>query len=325
MEADPTLGSQPAPQPLVPEGVGEQQPGPEIKAIRWRHNVESNDAAVSQAADCDVLAFEHTAFKNADERAAYNSAATVIASDSATDDERRKAWQFANKHDAPVHTALLSSLEGSGKRIVTLDMDRDDPNYSHKLAKGTGPQLGRIANAQSVEAKSRILNEATESGTWDVAREARMVEQVHALAGEYKGQDVKIGVLIGGAHSPVFDELAASYPIEYANATNEGTTGDFYYDPVSRLRRARRIDPQAPVTDADLNRALLQLTHVHADVYGVMPKGTPARSLENLIDGQVSELVLALDGVKASVARMLPILAARKMGKMMHAAVQQPR
>ena len=326
----PAVAPETVPGPIPSARETDLAPQPHLKLVMWEHSKENNDNTVKQLQDCDVVAFEHRVFKNNEERQAYDRAATTYVSTTATDEERRKAYLFLDKfdHTAPQYKLLLDSLKGSDKRIVTLDMNKDDPDYKPEL--NTEKAVSLNASKMSVgEIKTTLVERAAASAKWDEAREARMVAQVTDLVGEYSGQEVNIAIMVGAAHTPVHHQLAKQFPGQatrvFATPVKAGQTRPerTYYDPISQLRRHARLVPDKPVPDAMLDRAVLQaLEHDSFSLFS--DAQLHSRAIENLSDAAVSELVVALDGLKTGLkANLLRRVTARRAGKIIAAKVAE--
>jgi hypothetical protein len=306
----------------LPQGEAGEQQGFSIKTVAWEHSPQNTQKTVEAVADCAVVAFEHRAFKDAKLRREYDEAATIFVSSTATSEERHKAEKILDKFDSdnPAYAQLLNNLQGTGKRIVTLDMDLSDPNYptSNKVIKAKYHLHKALSYSSMDEMKATILDNTTAAAKWDVAREARMLQQVDTLAQEYEDTNVKIGVLIGASHTSVHHELSRRYPTEraFVVSSTEGQSQHekVYFNPYERLRRRITMLPGKPIPEVLVDRAVMSIVDEAADpLFGDrLPRNS--HTLEHLSDAEVSELIVALDGVKHGViARLMPTRRARKM------------
>lgn len=309
--------------PAQPETT--EQHGPSMKVVLWNHTPGATEAAANAVMDCPVVAIELVAFKDEQQRQRYNEAATVFVSSTASEAQRTEAEKYLNRFDTPA-TLLLRALAGTDKRIVTIDVNKD----THEEVKthfGFHLQELAIKNVHRASTRStkRLLDaSARRIGQASASRETTDIQQLQSLAAEYEGQDVPIGVLIGGAHTPVYHELAQLFPTElrYASPHYAGQQSRerFYFTPLAQMSRHHRLLPGVPLPETTTDRAVLYATRLAAARFGVAASPFDnSRQLENLTDTEVSELIIALDGIKAGI---LPKLQRKRTLARMDTAVE---
>lgn len=297
--------------PLETENMSpERHEATSFKFVFWRHVPENAKAAAGQLADCDVVAIEFVGCKNADERQRYDNAATLFVSSAADAKERAKAEKALRKMP-PSTLPLLRELRGSDKQIVSIDMMKSDPGYdkfkaamSHEMRLGfaLGQQRPNEAIAKKIMKNDDFLADQI------MAREELLSRQLHNLANAF-APGTKIGVMLGAIHTPVYHELQRSYQAERVFIDNEQpqpmANGELYrYSPAGRLLRQRRMLPDSPITEALLNRVLLEgIELVAQDENNPSAKGAPLH--DSLDDAEVSEILAEIDMVKNGVVAKL--------------------
>jgi hypothetical protein len=98
---------------------------PRLRIVAWVHTLANNDAAADAVKDCDVVAIELSGLSEL-EREKYDAAATTFVSSSASSADHARARRFLRKGNY-VTTTLLESLQGTDKRIITIDANSDAP------------------------------------------------------------------------------------------------------------------------------------------------------------------------------------------------------
>lgn len=306
----PDSAAQPESGRQLPEVIkGPHQPS--FKVVAWEHTPANSAVAGEAVADCDVVAIERVGFRSKQRRAEFDAAATLYVSDTATEAEKEKVTNLIN----PTLRTLLDPLGQSGKRIVTIDVNRGEPGEQENRQ-----SLARYGRAQAhiyrstQKMKESLQLTATELGRTNAQREAKVVQQLQDLATEYEGTDTKIGVLVGAVHTPVVHALSRSHAVqrEYVSIMPHGLSGQerVYFEPLDQLIRYGSLLPCKPVPEGVVGRAVLTAIHNAAqrkegDIVG---QKSYAQRLEKLSDGQVEEMLLAVDGMRAGVrAKLHPL------------------
>ena len=294
---------------------------PSVKVVVWEHVAKNTELAAQAVADCDVVAMEASGAPNEKARKKFDDAATMYVSSGGARADMRKAERVVQRHASPAMAGLLEELKGSDKRIVTIDANEGD-SALQEFREGIKilDEAGKSVHYMPSDKTKELLNKGTHGvGRGNARREALDVEQLQEILASYEGKDVKIGVLVGTIHTPVLYGLAKHYPTERRHIqgryAGQLTQESHYFDPFDQMARHHNLLPDKPIPEALANRAILHTTQLAAMGRGVAANNRyRARRFENIPDEKISDMVLALDGMKSRVrARLQPM---RTLGKM---------
>jgi hypothetical protein len=283
--------------------------GPTIKNIEWQHIPENGELTANLAADCDVLAVELVA-ENEYIRRKIDAAATTIMSSNATPRRLRKAERYLQDRNDSIWS-VVAHLKGTDKRLVTIDISgkkypflpSNSQEYTDAQAFLAGPnEFERAVEAgrQSSEVKPIIATWAKAYAASNAYRENHQIAQVEALAEEYRGTNVKIGVLVGAVHTATGHELARRYPTERVFAVqrgeNFGKRERMHYSLDAQLVRQQRFSPEKHVPEKLLNKLIIGAQYL-LDL-----RAEDVHVLDRMTETELSETVLAIDSINAAVA-----------------------
>jgi hypothetical protein len=150
-------------------------------------------------------------------------------------------------------------------------------------------------------------------------RESRIVSQLTEIIDSYIGTDVTIGVLVGASHAPAIHRLLQYRETESKRAATTWFKGQLrnekqYFHPHDQMHRYQRYIPKGTIPEGIVNRAVLDHVSGAAALRGVASTYSRARRLENLSDAEISEIVVAVDGLK--MAPLSRVLRKRTLTKM---------
>ena len=266
------------------------------------HTEEFVDEISAAVQDCDTVAFEYVGFDSDDERQRWDARLTTYVSDTVTEQLSTEVEAELDASAAGAYLkGVLAKLRGSNKKIVTLDMNVDNPNYPlveewwvaekdyYRIVKDGSP-------VQEIrQASTALLRTAVTSFP---LREAVMANQLKAL-GHSPG---KIGVVTGIIHTPVEEELssiAETTKTVIGPAIAEGTEVVDYDDFDLAILQARTNGIEN-VDGMLLDRAIL--TDVIRGYDIDLGNNTARELVRSVPDEQVGEVLHAIDEIHAKHA-----------------------
>lgn len=296
--------------------------GPSMKVLSWEHIPENGEIAAKAVEDCGVLAVEITGFRSERDRSDYDDAATMFVSPTTSETDRAKAQKYLQYYSPPEIISLLKALEGTGKRIVTIDVNKNEPG-SEQYSRGRRifeKAQKNIHRVTSDKTKELLHNAGNITARASIEREAKVIDQLQDLAAQYKDTDTKIGVLVGATHTPtLLRELTPLYSIERRFAlgrhTGQQPRERLYFTPDDQMSGHYKFVPGVMASEGLADRTVLHTTQQAAWRRGVATNNiVRARRLEDVSDAEVSDIVLALDGMKSGLrARLRPKRTLAKM------------
>lgn len=284
---------------------------PKIKFVFWEHVPENSAVAAAQLKECDVVALELLGTK-ASERLRIEQAATTYVSSTATYEEHRKAARVIKRTLPDMYRGLLLNLQGSDKKIVTLDADRGDDE--EKLVRKSSRAYNKvdarlILRAPSAKIGSLLVEAASVSAAEMKARDAKSQSQIQGLHNMYAGSSAKIGVVYGAAHTSIYHGIREYVPSERVFiggvASPRALPGERYrYNSLLALERSVQFLPNKPVPQSMLDAAVLDAMYLTADP-GLGESHHVDFNSERMTHEEMSGILEEIDVIKSSIASRL--------------------
>jgi hypothetical protein len=287
----------------------ERASGSALKFVFWDHIPENAAAAAERLKDCDVIGDEMLGFRNQSQRHYYDAAATTYISSTATSWQRRKAGWYIRNYGTDCCLSFLDELRGTDKRVVTLDIDKCDPEYAAYKDTLRAQRKVHTATKQhrlSCELRPLLLNYLGSCAVESAVRESCVVPQIHELVDRYGGRDTKVGILYGAIHTPLYHAMSSMYPSESVfvalNHARLFRNERRHFAPEYDIIRRLRFLSDANIPETLVNRAILQNEYTHDIVNpNELEVTSHVRLLEKMSAAELVEAIAMIDGLKIAV------------------------
>jgi hypothetical protein len=284
----------------------EQAVQPHVTVVRWEHILRNSVRTAEEVADAEVIVMEVEGVRGDGQRRRLEQAATICMSSTATPQEREQAMAYIRRGNKDqVMAAFLGELQGTDKRFVSVDANRNSPEHRSFIAGARAKK--RYSRAVAAHKPSEVLtplllNAADKVGESLAARDSLMARQIVDVISTYAGTDTRIAVLLGAAHTGVIHQVerTVGHRVERADVSSHHYSQHprerTHFDLGNTLERQRRFRPSSEAPDRLVKQVLLRDAYLRASRNGDLDRSS---LLEKMTDTELSELLFALDALKA--------------------------
>ena len=240
-----------------------------FKFIFTRHSGEKNAKLVLDALqDCDVIVLEQVGMRKKHKGEIQKIWNLLSLETPGSEDAKflRNFFPQRNDEDGTFITKLVEGLTGSKKAVFLVDITEDSQQFAiYKQANEAGEKYSVLLSdklpfslSQALDGLSEYLE--LEAKAVGVREEfiASQLRTLHKFGSEEAPSPIKIGVVLGAAHTFVQHQLKREgYETQRVFAEGDALNSGYLYDLKASLIRTKRFFPDKPLDEGLLKRAVL--------------------------------------------------------------------